>query len=153
MEVRRAGAEESVEIADLWLRSRRASIPAIPPPVHTDEEVRSWFGQVVLPDREVWVAQAEGRTVGLLVLDDDWVDQLYVEPGMTDQGIGTRLLEVAKRQRPRGLRLWTFQTNTGARRFYERQGFTATATTEGDNEEKAPDVRYEWDCRYPTSSP
>lgn len=79
MEVRRAGAEESVEIADLWLRSRRASIPAIPPPVHTDEEVRSWFGQVVLPDREVWVAQAEGRTVGLLVLDDDWVDQLYVD--------------------------------------------------------------------------
>jgi phosphinothricin acetyltransferase len=42
------------------------------------------------------------------------------------------------------IQLWTFQSNSGARRFYERHGFVAVQTTEGDNEEKAPDVRYVW---------
>jgi GNAT superfamily N-acetyltransferase len=145
MDVRRGRLEEGPELADLWLRSRSASPPAIPPPVHPDDEVRTWFSEVVLPQREVWVAQVDEATVGLLVLDGDWVDQLYVEPGRTSQGIGSCLLEVAKSRRPRGLRLWTFQANPGARRFYERHGFTAKATTEGDNEEGAPDVRYEWE--------
>jgi hypothetical protein len=41
--------------------------------------------------------------------------------------------------------LWTFQTNTGARRFYERHGFVAVDETDGSaNEERAPDVRYAW---------
>jgi GNAT superfamily N-acetyltransferase len=144
MEVRRARGEESLEIADLWLRSRTASVPTIPPPVHPDEEVRTWFSEVVLPDREVWVAQVDGVIVGLLVLDRDWLDQLYVEPSRTSRGIGSCLLEVAKKRRPRGLRLWTFQANLGARRFYARHGFIAKDTTEGNNEEGAPDVLYEW---------
>ena len=37
-----------------------------------------------------------------------------------------------------------FQKNEGARRFYERHGFTAVEWTDGDNEEGAPDVRYRW---------
>ena len=54
-----------------------------------------------------------------------------------------RLLAVAKRERPDGLRLWTFASNTGAQRFYERHGFVAVRRTDGrDNEERAPDVLY-----------
>ena len=45
---------------------------------------------------------------------------------------------------PTGLKLWTFQNNLGARRFYEERGFIAIAMTNGDNEEQAPDVCYEW---------
>ena len=82
--------------------------------------------------------------VGLLVLDNEWIDQLYVEPGHTGRGIGADLVAVAKRERPTVLRLWTFEANVGARRFYERHGFVATGFTAGDNEEGAPDVRYEW---------
>jgi hypothetical protein len=54
------------------------------------------------------------------------------------------LLDLAKERRPGGLDLWTFQANAGARRSYERHGFAATSTTDGDNEEAAPDVRYHW---------
>jgi len=144
VELRRARQDESVEIADVWLRSRAASAPAIPPPIHTDDEVQGWFREVVLPNREVWVAEAGGSVIALLVLDDDWVDQLYVAPDWTSQGVGTRLLGLAQQRRPTGLQLWTFQANTGARRFYERHGFAAAAMTDGDNEEGAPDVRYEW---------
>ncbi len=141
---RRARPDEAPAIADVWLRSRRASFPAIPAAVHSDEDVRGWVRDVVLPDREVWVADADGAVIALLVLEGDWVDQLYVDPAWTGRGIGSGLLAVAKQQRPGGLKLWTFQANSGARRFYERHGFVATDTTDGDNEEGAPDVRYEW---------
>ena len=109
-----------------------------------DQDVRGWFATVVLPSRGVWVVDVDDAIVALLVLEDEWVDQLYVDPDWTGRGLGTRLLAVAKAQRPAGLHLWAFQSNTGARRFYERHGFTAVAMTDGDNEERAPDVRYRW---------
>jgi GNAT superfamily N-acetyltransferase len=140
-----ATSTDAAAVADLWLLSRRASIPAIPAPVHSDAEVHDWFATVVLPSRETWVVDdASAAVVALLVLDGAWVDQLYVDPGRTGRGLGARLLSLAKAQRPDGLHLWTFQSNTGARRFYERHGFTAIGTTDGDNEEGAPDVHYRW---------
>ena len=42
------------------------------------------------------------------------------------------------------MQLWAFQSNTGALRFYERHGFVAVEETDGDNEERAPDVRMVW---------
>ena len=79
------------------------------------------------------------------MLDDDWLDQLYVEPSVTGRGIGLALLDVAKRERPHGLWLWTFASNEGAQRFYERHGFAEVERTDGRrNEERAPDVLYAW---------
>ncbi len=144
MRIRPAVAEEAAAIAEVWLRARRAAAPTIPPPVHSDDEVRTWFSEVVVASREVWVADDRGALVALLVLEGDWIDQLYVAPGRTGHGIGSRLVATAKRQRPEGLRLWTFAANRRARTFYERHGFVATAATAGDNEEGAPDVLYEW---------
>jgi len=143
---RRARAADAAGVAEVWLRSRRAS-HAIPPPVHTDDDVRAWFATVVLPHRETWVIDNGRVVVALIVLDGGWVDQLYVDPMHTGEGLGSRLLDLAKELRPGGLDLWTFQANDGARRFYERRGFVAVATTEGDNEEGAPDVRYHWPGR------
>lgn len=145
MTIRRARVADSDRVADVWLRSRKASTPAIPPAIHNDTEVREWFRRVVLPTREVWVACSGREIVAVLVLDGDWVDQLYVAPEFTGQGIGSQLVETAKAARPAGLQLWTFQSNAGARRFYERHGFTARDETSRDNEEGAPDVRYVWD--------
>jgi GNAT superfamily N-acetyltransferase len=105
----------------------------------------TYFAEVVLQRHEAWVAVDEsGGLVGLLALDGNWVEQLYVHPAETGRGIGSRLLERAKSGRQL-LELWTFQANAGARRFYERHCFRAVATTDGDNEEGAPDVRYRWE--------
>jgi ribosomal protein S18 acetylase RimI-like enzyme len=145
--VLRRGLDSDVEtIAELYLRARKAALPAIPLMIHTDEETRRWMAQRVVRQTELWIAETrDGEVVGMLVLDDDWVDQLYVEPALTGHGIGSELIAVAKRERPHGLRLWTFESNLAAQRFYERHGFDARDRTADDNEEGAPDMLYVWD--------
>jgi len=141
---RLARPDESRSIADLWLRSRHASIPAIPAPVHSDDDVREWFASVVVTEREPWVITSEDRPAALLVLDHGWVDQLYVDPKWTGHGLGSVLINVAKERNPDTLDLWSFASNRGARRFYERHGFQVIASTDDDNEEGARALHYRW---------
>ena len=104
MAIRRAHAAEAAALAALWIKSRNASVPSIPP-FNTEEEVRRWFEETVLLSREVWVADLQGAPVALMVLDHEWIDQLYVDPASTGGGICGMLLEHAMRLRPTGLRL------------------------------------------------
>ncbi|HUQ39494.1 MAG TPA: GNAT family N-acetyltransferase, partial [Acidimicrobiales bacterium] len=93
----------------------------------------------------VWLATDGVAVVGVMALSEDWIDQLYIDFPWTGQGIGGRLVDVAKERRPAGLQLWTFQSNAGAQHFYERHGFVAVERTDGAaNEERQPDVRYHW---------
>jgi GNAT superfamily N-acetyltransferase len=55
------------------------------------------------------------------------LDNLHVAPDVRGGGVGRLLLgtvarEVRAREWHRGLHLWVFEANTGARRFYERHG-------------------------------
>ena len=141
---RLAGASDAAAIADVYLRARHAAVPAIPPLVHNDDEVRDWMATVVIPAGNTWVIEIDGVVVAMLVLEGGEIDQLYVDSASTGNGLGSDLVDHAKRHHPDGLTLCTFQSNTGARRFYERHGFVAVATSDGDNEEGAPDVAYRW---------
>jgi GNAT superfamily N-acetyltransferase len=144
--VRRGGPGDEDAVAELYLRARKAAAASgsIPAPVHTDDEVTDWIARIVIPRLELWIAESfEGKISGILVLDGEWIDQLYVDPDLTGHGIGGKLLDLAKRERPEGLRLWTFASNAGAQRFYERHGFVAVKYTDGsENEEGAPDMQY-----------
>jgi GNAT superfamily N-acetyltransferase len=112
---------------------------------HSEEEVRVWVRDDLLPRTETWVAETDGDVVAFLSLGGGWIEQLYVAPGHTGRGIGSRLIALAKERQPAGLQLWTFQVNAGARRFYERHGFAPVEMTDGaGNEERQPDVRYAW---------
>lgn len=144
--VRRATGEDAAAVADLFVRARERAVPAIPPLARPGEQARAWLVRSVVDGREVWVAESEtGRVVGMMMLTEDWIDQLYVDPDLTGRGIGKSLLDVAKRCRPAGLQLWTFQSNHRAHRFYERHGFQPVERTDGSgNQERAPDVRYVW---------
>ncbi len=76
--------------------------------------------------------------------DAAWIDQLYVLPGHENQGLGSDLLRFAHDSLRKPIRLFTFQQNIGARRFYERHGYKVVAVSDGQgNEEKCPDVLYE----------
>jgi GNAT superfamily N-acetyltransferase len=88
------------------------------------------------------------RVVGVMATTNSeqvsWVNQMAVDPVLVNQGIGTWLLAHAMRTLALPIRLYTFQANAGARRFYERHGFIPIAFTDGQaNEERCPDVLYE----------
>jgi ribosomal protein S18 acetylase RimI-like enzyme len=62
------------------------------------------------------------------------------------QGIGSQLVALAKRTLKPPMRLYCFQENARALRFYERHGFRAIRYGDGrGNEERCPDVLLEWD--------
>jgi GNAT superfamily N-acetyltransferase len=114
------------------------------PKLHSVDEDRA-FVRGLIAEKEVWLAVRGGAVLGLACWHDGWLEQLYVDPRHHGEGTGTALLEHVMREHPDGLQLWTFQANTGARRFYERHGFMLAELTDGArNEEQTPDARYEW---------
>jgi GNAT superfamily N-acetyltransferase len=146
--IRRATLSDADRVAELYVRARRASAiaGAIPQPVHNDEEIALWVTNHVVPKLDLWLAErASGALAGMLALDNDWIDQLFVDPELTRLGIGGQLIAAAKRERPDGLRLWTFVSNENAQHFYLRHGFQEVERTDGSqNEEGAPDIQYAW---------
>lgn len=114
------------------------------PAIYTDEQIRGWLADVILPAQQVHVATIGDTIVGFAATDGDWLRHLYVDPAWHRRGIGTALLRTACDGRDH-VQLWVFQANAGARRFYTRHGFTLAELTDGGgNEERQPDARYEW---------
>jgi GNAT superfamily N-acetyltransferase len=142
--IRKAEPADAEAVADVYLASFGATYDF--PLAHTDDEVRAWIRDSVVPAGGTWVAvDQRGSIVGLMVVAAGELDQLYVLPDRLGEGIGRRLLDIARRESPSGLSLYTFQVNTRARRFYERSGFVAEWFGDGSaNEEGQPDVRYVW---------
>lgn len=145
LSLRPAVLEDAPAMADLHVACRAANVPSMPPMVHDRATTHRWMADRLARGSVGWVAEQHGTLVGYLVLTGDWLDDLFLAPGRTGQGIGEALLDVAKASRPDGFCLWVFASNTGARRFYERHGLVALETTDGrSNEERAPDVRMAW---------
>ena len=123
------------------------------PELYTEEETRTFIRDVLLPNNEVWVAEDGGRVIGFLGLWGDVVSHLWVHPDQQNQGVGTALLGLAMDRRPSGLRLRVFQQNAGARRLYERHGFTLVGLADGGgNQEGEPEALYEWRPGEPPKS-
>ena len=115
------------------------------PELNTEDEVRAWVADSMLPKAVVWVAEMAGQLAGYLALKGTELEHLYVAPRWQSRGVGSILLSKAKELSPGRLRLYAFQRNARARAFYEARGFVAVAFSDGaGNEEKEPDVRYEW---------
>jgi chorismate mutase/GNAT superfamily N-acetyltransferase len=144
--VRRAVADDAEALAALYLAVRDAAVPSMPPQLHPPDDVRRHVrSRIDAPGVQTWLAEEAACPVAMLVLDQDWVDSLYVAPGRTGEGIGTMLLDLAKSQRPEGLGLWVFTSNLGAQRFYRRHGFFEIRRTDGSgNEERQPDIEMRW---------
>jgi len=146
--LRRAIPEDADTLAAILRAAMRGAMPGLPE-LHTPEKDRWFLREVVLPNEEVWVAEVDERPVGFAALGsrdgEDYLQHIYVAPEHQGSGLGTQLLDRAKERRPSGFRLWVFQKNDGARRFYERHGLRLVELTDGiGNEEKEPDALYEW---------
>ncbi len=119
------------------------------PALHTESETREWIGHVVATQHVV-VAERAAGSVGYLALEGRCVEQVYVDPAAQGAGVGTLLLDAAKRASPAGLHLHVFTRNEPARRFYEKAEFVLVRQGDGSgNEEREPDCTY---CWTPTAS-
>ena len=144
--LRNATTEDIDAIADVYLRSR-TQLVAFVPFIHSLESLQEWVRNALLPKEHVIVAEEKGVIIGMMSLTKDhgigWIKQLYIHPEAVGHGIGTLMLIKAKSILGSPIHLFTFEKNTGARRFYERHGFKAIDVS-SDNEEKRPAVLYEW---------
>jgi GNAT superfamily N-acetyltransferase len=112
--------------------------------LHTPDEDRWFYREHMFKTCQLWGAFNDDGMTGIIAFHDDWLEQLYVLPEAQGQGVGSVLVQTAKRFSER-LQLWTFQRNAPARRFYEARAFTLVEETDGArNEEKEPDARYLW---------
>ena len=145
---RPATAADAARVTEVYLASRKTFLP-FAPLAHSDEDVARWVAEMLIPSGILTVAVENREVIGLMALvrgeGIGWIEQLYLHPAAVAHGIGTQLLDRAKRELGAPIRLYTFQANAGARRFYERHGFRALAFGDGStNEEGCPDVLYEW---------
>jgi len=144
-QLRQATISDASELAELFLAARQYSINVIPPIVGDATRVFPWIESKLSASDDCWVMQDEAGISAMLFLEPGWIGQLYVRPDAIGLGLGSLLVEKAKALMPDGIQLWTFQSNLGAQKFYERHGFVAMEWTDGaNNEERSPDVRYVW---------
>lgn len=145
--LRAATIEDAAAVAEVLLSSRRAFLHYAPP-ARSQAEIYRWVHEVLIPSGGVTVACEDHAVVAFLAVaresETAWINQLYVAPGCTGRGLGSRLLASALASLARPVRLHTFQANVRARAFYERHGFTVVAFGDGSaNEERCPDVLLE----------
>ena len=125
----------------MWRTSFESALGIRDP--HPLGEQREYLLGEVLPKYDVRVAMLDNEIVGFVAASAASIAQLYVRCGFQRRGIGTQLLAWAKQQSSGSLWLYTFARNLGARTFYERHGFTATAYG-FEPSWQLDDVKYEW---------
>ena len=136
--IRRATAEDTELVVSI-IEPSFALLDFLPK-LHTHEEGLVFFRRAI-EEREAYLHGEDG----VAILHDDWLSHLYVRPEALGTGVGHALFEHVAALRPGGFQFWVFQANERARRFYEAHGAVPVEFTDGSgNEERTPDVRYEW---------
>lgn len=113
------------------------------PVLHTREDDEGFLAGL-LRTHSACVARRRTDRLGFLARQGGNVQALHVAEAARGMGIGRALLDEVKAVEP-GISLWTFQANTRAIAFYQREGFAEAERTDGrGNDERLPDIRLIW---------
>jgi len=132
------------EAGRLWYASARDAHPWLPMLQALPEADAVSIFRTMTEGATLYGVRDDGVLVGLLALEGEWVERLYVATAAQGRGIGDALLAHACALRPDGLRLYTHQLNARARTFYERRGFRPVRFGLSPPPESMPDVEYHW---------
>jgi GNAT superfamily N-acetyltransferase len=92
-----------------------------------------------------WVAERDSEIVGMATAGDRELRNLYVAPSEWGSGVARELMRVGLEWLAAGgvdeAVLWVGEANARARRFYEREGWTADGETR-ESPLGPPEVRY-----------
>lgn len=125
--IRPATDADAGALAELEVRAWRwayTDIVAEADMITVDERRARWSGQ-----DGVFVAELDGRIVGVVQVASAEVKALYVEPAAQGAGLGTALYDYAiaalRADGAFAATLWVFEGNGHARGFFERRGWVA----------------------------
>jgi putative acetyltransferase len=132
MNIRRAAPADRDAMADIWLRSVRATHSFL-----TEQDIAS-----LLPPTQEYLASCEpefwilcsdaGDRVGFMAMAGSKMDALFLAPEFHRRGGGRRLVEHA-RQLKGELTVDVNEQNEAARRFYEACGFVVEGRSAVDD--------------------
>lgn len=142
------GTAHGDELVRLWRASFEHGVRTID--TNTIDNQLDFLRRELVPTHRVRVVlrgSGGGRQeiVGFMASTPQSVAQLFVRVGEIGQGIGTRLLELAKAESSGSLWLYTFARNVAARRFYERHGFREVEREDpGENMYRLQAIKLAW---------
>jgi ribosomal protein S18 acetylase RimI-like enzyme len=132
---------DAAELVAMWRASFEHGVGIKDP--NPIEDQLAFFLNEVVPQNIVHVVKHEGAIVAFMASVPESVSHLYVRVQNIGQGLGTRLLNLAKSGSAGSLWLYTFAQNVHARRFYERHGFSEVER-ESENMYKLEAIKYKW---------
>lgn len=105
-------------IMEIWLEGNLSAHPFV--------DAAYWKGNYdsvrsVLPNAEVYVYEEDGKVLGFIGMDAEYIAGLFVAEGCRGRGIGGQLIAAVKRKNR--LSLHVYERNAGAVRFYRAEGF------------------------------
>jgi len=143
--IRLLDPREIEPVVGLWRRSREDAQPWLEARMgYSPAQDLSFFRETLMASCEIWLVISEDSPKGLLAVDGDQIEQLYIDPTAQRQGFGSALLAHAKQRSDGRMVLHTHQRNERARRFYEAREFRVVSFGISGPPESEPDVFYEW---------
>lgn len=122
MIVRPAGADDVPALAAIAGRSYRDAFAGILEADVLQSRDAMFFAERFASSWErILVAYSGERLTGFLLMTDEHIDMLFMDPAASGRGGGALLLNEAERRGARSLEC--FRDNNAARRFYERHGW------------------------------
>lgn len=121
--IRRIAATDLEETLGVFRRACAASHPFLAPQFLCDSEAAMRDRTLLGWDTDV---VEDGAIRGFLCRKETFIEALFIDPPFQSRGFGKCLLDHAKAQAP-VLHLSAFAQNPRAVRFYQREGFAATA--------------------------
>ena len=128
--IRRSRRDEGEKLVSIWCRSVDATHHFLSPDyrIELEELVRSF-----LPEAPLWVAVTENdEPVAFMLLTEQHIDALFVDPDMHGSGVGKLLIEHAL-SLTSTLTTDVNEQNDQAVGFYKKMGFKVTGRTEVDD--------------------
>jgi ribosomal-protein-alanine N-acetyltransferase len=118
-------ADAAAVHAAAWRDSHRAFCSPALIESHTAERQAAYLGRKADAGSRIFLL-IDDVPVGVVSVTGNLIEDLYVLPERQGHGYGTKLLRYAASVCDGTPTLWILENNTGARRLYERSGFSET---------------------------
>ncbi len=125
----------------MWRDSKEQAIGQ--PEGHSFENHLYFLNHILSKQYQIDIVLIDDKVVGMIAYNKREISQLYIHVDYQGIGIGQALINKVKEQSNGSLSLSTFEVNTNAQKFYEKNGFEIISRGH-ENEENLPDIQYEW---------